>query len=394
MSMKSKRSRRRRRETIIFTILILVTLVILGYFFFDTNVVIHAQDEEIQVTNTDDEYEEAKATWLGIDISNLIEKDGEVDFQKPGKYVVKYHVKFSTKSCEKTVVVKDAMPPEITLVGESDVVVQNISEYEELGYEAKDNVDGDITGRVKANMKQVADNYYEIEYYVEDSSGNKSTCIRKVMVNAGTVFLTFDDGPSEEITPEILDILKEKNVKATFFLVGYGENKEEIVKRIYDEGHSIGLHGFSHDYSVIYQSVDALMNNFMTLQEMVKTTTGGYESNLIRFPGGTSNTVSRNYCVGIMSQATVKAGEYGYVYFDWNVDSNDAGGAKTADEIYQNVISGIQPGRNNVVLMHDSSGHTATKDALEKIIDYCILNGYQIKSITEDTVPVTHNPNN
>ena len=380
MSTRSKRSRRRRRENVIFTILILVTLVILGYFFFDTNVVIRAQDEEIQVTNTNNEYEEAKATWLGIDISSLIEKEGEVNFEKPGKYVVKYHVKFSTKSCEKTVVVKDAMPPEIMLVGESNVVVQNISEYEELGYEAKDNVDGDITGRVTANMKQVTDNYYEIEYYVEDSSGNKSTCVRKVMVNAGTVFLTFDDGPSMEITPEILDILKEKNVKATFFLVGYGENKEELVKRIYDEGHSIGLHGFSHDYSVIYQSIDALMNNYMTLQEMVRNTTGGYES--------------RNYCVGIMSQATVKAGEYGYVYFDWNVDSNDAGGAKTADEIYQNVISGIQPGRNNVVLMHDSSGHTATKDALERIIDYCILNGYQIKPITEDTVPVTHNPNN
>lgn len=214
--------------------------------------------------------------------------------------------------------------------------------------------------------------------------------------NGGVIYLTFDDGPSLENTPQILDILKAKEVKATFFILNYSGEQEEIVKRQYEEGHTIGLHGYSHDYSVVYSSMDALMNNFLSLQEKVVQTTGGYTSRIIRFPGGSSNTVSKKYCKGIMSQAVEEVTQKGLIYFDWNVSSGDAevSMCKDADQIYHNTIEGLKPGRENVVLMHDSMGHSATRDVVEKVIDYGKENGYVFKSITEDTVPVKHRVSN
>lgn len=209
--------------------------------------------------------------------------------------------------------------------------------------------------------------------------------------HGGTIYLTFDDGPSAEITPYILDILGAKGVNATFFIVGYkpGTVKEELVQRIVDEGHSLGLHGESHDYSKIYTSIENLEANFLTLQSKILESTG-IRPTIIRFPGGSSNTVSKNYCTGIMTKASTYLTEQGFVYFDWNVDSRDAGVAKTADEVYENVISGLKPGRRNIVLMHDSASKMHTLEALESIIDYGLENGYEFKVITAETKPMTH----
>lgn len=211
----------------------------------------------------------------------------------------------------------------------------------------------------------------------------------------GTVYLTFDDGPSTQITNQILDILKEKNVKATFFIIDYplDSEKEKIVIREFEEGHTVALHGTSHDYSKIYTSLDALIENFTTLQEKVKTSTG-YTATVIRFPGGSSNTVSKKYCTGIMTEAVEYFSNSEFVYFDWNVDSRDAGGAKSSEEVFENVTSGLKPGRNNIVLMHDSTGKQYTLDALEAIIDFCISEGYEFKAITDETPQVTHNVSN
>ena len=209
--------------------------------------------------------------------------------------------------------------------------------------------------------------------------------------HGGTIYLTFDDGPSAEIPPYILDILGAKGVNATFFIVGYkpGTVKEELVQRIVDEGHSLGLHGESHDYSKIYTSIENLEANFLTLQSKILESTG-IRPTIIRFPGGSSNTVSKNYCTGIMTKASTYLTEQGFVYFDWNVDSRDAGVAKTADEVYENVISGLKPGRRNIVLMHDSASKMHTLEALESIIDYGLENGYEFKVITAETEPMTH----
>ncbi len=212
-----------------------------------------------------------------------------------------------------------------------------------------------------------------------------------VETNTGIIYLTFDDGPSLSITPQILDILKSNNILATFFIVDYeyGSEKEELVKRAFEEGHTIALHGTSHQYSEIYSSLDALINNFETLQEKVFTSTS-YRSYIIRFPGGSSNTVSKRYCTGIMTEAVKYFSTTDFVYFDWNVDSQDAGGAYSKKEVFENVTSAIKPNRSNIVLMHDSNGKKYTIEALQDIINWGIAEGYEFKAITSETPQVTH----
>lgn len=207
----------------------------------------------------------------------------------------------------------------------------------------------------------------------------------------GTIYLTFDDGPSLNVTPQILDVLKENNIKATFFIVDYqiGSEREALIVRAFNEGHTIGLHGTSHTYSKIYSSLEALIENFETLQEKVYNSTG-YHSNIIRFPGGSSNTVSKSYCEGVMTKAVEYFSSTDFVYFDWNVDSQDAGGTTTPDGVFENVKSSIKPGRNNIVLMHDSESKSHTLEALQSIINWAISEGYEFKAITEETPQITH----
>ncbi len=205
----------------------------------------------------------------------------------------------------------------------------------------------------------------------------------------GIIYLTFDDGPSSDITPQILDILEQKNIKATFFVVHYNEKNAELVKKEVEKGHTVGLHGYSHSYSEVYSSQESCMENFKKIQDQVYQTTGK-KSNIIRFLGGSSNTVSKKYSEGIMTELTRRVVEEGYRYFDWNVDSDDAGCAKNKDDVYNNVITGLKENRKNVVLMHDFSNNQKTVDALSAIIDYGLENGYVFRKITEETPMVTH----
>ena len=143
---------------------------------------------------------------------------------------------------------------------------------------------------------------------------------------------------------------------------------DDVLKRAYDEGHTIGLHTSSHNYGYIYSSVDAYFNDLYAIQNKVKKITG-FAPMIVRFPGGSSNTVSRNYSIGIMTRLTGEVLNRGYRYFDWNVDADDAGGAYTdSNRIYLNVVNNLSYYKTNVVLMHDSYGHTATRDALKNIM--------------------------
>ena len=166
----------------------------------------------------------------------------------------------------------DTTVPVIRLQGVNEITLPANTKYTEPGYIATDDQDGDITSKVEVTRKKVADRTYEVYYNVSDSAGNKAkTVTRRVLVEvakeekqtesqenkdnknkAGVIYLTFDDGPSLDITPKVLDVLKEENIKATFFILNYGESKEELVKRIVDEGHTIGIHGYSHEYKDIY----------------------------------------------------------------------------------------------------------------------------------------------
>lgn len=212
----------------------------------------------------------------------------------------------------------------------------------------------------------------------------------------GVVYLTFDDGPSK-LTSECLDILKEYGVNATFFVIGFTDSdswKFDIMQRALDEGNVIALHGHSHEYADIYKSLEAATGNFYTENQQIKDALG-IDTKIIRFPGGSSNTVSRNYCKNVMTDAAKELTDNGYNYFDWNVSSGDAGSAvKSSEDIYQNVINGVSRSRVNVVLMHDGNGHQATIDALPRILEWLIDNGYEFGVITDDTPNVRHKINN
>ncbi len=209
----------------------------------------------------------------------------------------------------------------------------------------------------------------------------------------GVIYLTFDDGPSSNITPKVLDILKKEKIKATFFIINYSKANEKLVKRIVKEGHTIGIHGYSHEYSKIYKSRTAFLNNIYSLQQKIKESTG-VSTRYIRFPGGSSNTVSRHYKRGIMSDLTKAMLGRGFTYYDWNISSGDAGGTKTAQGMYNNVTRNLSKKRGNLVLMHDFSTNKKVLEALPKIIKYAKRNGYTFSSINENTPMYAHHVNN
>ncbi len=179
-----------------------------------------------------------------------------------------------------------------------------------------------------------------------------------------TVYLTFDDGPSP-YTSEILDILDKYGVKATFFVVNGRYNS--VMKEIVNRGHKIGLHCYKHVYSEIYASDEAYFKDLGKIANVVKTETG-VEADIVRFPGGGSNTISKKYSKGIMTRLTKSVVDKGYAYFDWNCSNGDADGAKTVEEQLENCSKFPKNAKNIVVLMHDNK--EATLKALPKIIEY------------------------
>ncbi len=207
------------------------------------------------------------------------------------------------------------------------------------------------------------------------------------------ICLTFDDGPSF-VTEKVLDTLKTNNVKATFFIINYSKAQKPIVKRIIDEGHTLAIHNYTHDYSKIYSSVSQFMSYYNKLYKKIKKDFG-YEVKVMRFPGGTSNTVSRNYSYGIMSKLTKKIKAKGHEYFDWNIDCTDASGYNiSSTAIYNATVDGLSKKSTNIVLMHDSGAKVTTAKALQRIIDFGNNNGYVFEAITKKTAKVQHKPQN
>lgn len=297
---------------------------------------------------------------------------------------------------EKEIIYEDNVNPELIMNGSKFAYAFVNEEYKDSGATASDNCDGDITSKIVVNNKVDISKVgsYEVEYAVTDNNGNSSSTFRMVTVSernkVGTIYLTFDDGPQWGTTDKILDILKEENVEATFFVTSKGP--DELIKRMYDEGHTVALHTSSHNYATVYASVDSYFNDLNAVNERVKRITGEY-SYIIRFPGGSSNTISRRYSQGIMSTLTSEVVNRGYKYYDWNVSSGDAaGGSPTAEQIKNNVVNNLKKTRVNMVLMHDIK--TYTRDALRDIIRYGKDNGYTFEKITMDTEMVKQRVNN
>lgn len=320
---------------------------------------------------------------------------------------------------ERSIVYDDRTAPELVLKGEETVHITAGSRFDEPGYTATDNVDGDITVNVIVNgeVNIGVPGSYTIHYSVTDHYGNSAEADRDVIVDPTqppeteppetappetdppktespddsgdkVVYLTFDDGPSE-YTLELLEILEKYNVKATFFVVGTA--KLEYLDEIAEAGHVIALHSNTHDYSKIYKSKKAFYEDLYALQEKIYEYCG-VKTFLHRFPGGSSNSVSKKYCKGIMTQLTKEMEEKGFTYFDWNVDSDDAGRARTAKQVYENVIAGIQERKTSIVLQHDIKGYSV--DAVEKIIQWGLANGYTFLPLTEDSPTCHHSVNN
>lgn len=208
------------------------------------------------------------------------------------------------------------------------------------------------------------------------------------------IYLTFDDGPSGSSTEEILDILKENDVHATFFVVNYSADKVPLLQRMVDEGHTIGIHAYDHDYSTCYSTDDAYPDGITKLSEKLKNDVN-YQPFCLRFPGGSSNTISRNYNEGVMTRLAVRVESMGLEYYDWNVDSGDAAGNHIDESVLvSNTKSELVKGRSNIVLMHDTDAKDTTVKALQAIIDYGKENGYHFEAIDPTTPPVHHHINN
>ena len=376
-------------------------------------------DDELTVgLNAEYVDEGAVAKQIIFDYSDDIQTDGTVNTSVPGVYEITYTLSShgKTKTAVRTVTVRDILPPQITLFGDSLIEVDYLSDFEDPGYEATDDIDGDMTEKVVRTLSEVADTdangapiegkYYTYTYSVTDKGGNSGEAKRTLHVKHAfnvpdakpdgnsVICLTFDDGPSTEVTNKILDILAVYGVKATFFIIDYGEEGVQRVRRMLEEGHTVAMHTLTHDYAKLYSSVDGFMNEIHLQQEKIYNDTG-YKPTFLRFPGGSSNTVSEYYGAGIMTELVQAVHADGLEYFDWNADTGDAtGNGIPADTLYTNFVNEIMHDRTNVVLMHDTDAKYTTAEALPRMIEYGLENGYEFAPITTATPPVHHAVNN
>lgn len=347
-------------------------------------------EPEVTVTNLEEYKDEgAEASFSGLmssfssDIaSSDIEPKSDVNYKKPGDYKITYSARFLyiwEGHADRIVHVKDTAAPVITLEGDQFLNGVVPADYQEQGFKAVDDYDGDVTDKVVRTVEEDA-----VVYTVKDSSGNEAKAERSIQEpTENVIYLTFDDGPGQ-YTQELLDILAKHNVKATFFVTAAGDSS--LIKKEAEAGHSIAVHTYSHEYSQIYSSEAAYMADFEKMENIIEQQTGK-RTKLFRFPGGSSNTVSKNYCPGIMTALTQHMTEKGYVYFDWNVVSGDAGETTDTEQVYQNIIGGIQKNPASVVLQHDIKGFSVA--AVERVIEWGKANGYVFLPLTTRS-PTAH----
>ena len=241
-------------------------------------------------------------------------------------------------------------------------------------------------------MQEEASGVYEttkVEESVRDTEtkAEEPAKINPVKSSGKKVYLTFDDGPSSN-TDQILDILKDYDVKATFFVVGKTDERSvKAYQRIVEEGHTLAMHSYSHKYDEIYESKEAFARDLNSLQEYLYETTGVWPR-IYRFPGGSSNTVSKVDMQELNEYLT----DIGITYFDWNVASGDAvSRTLPAETIVNNCLSGIEKQKESVILMHDASNKGTTIEALPQIIEAIQEQGdAELLPITDATVPVQH----
>ena len=410
---------------------------------------------------------------LGRDLP--VTAEGAVDGQTPGVYTRTYTARWLLweDQAERRVYVVDRTPPVITLEHREGYAPSWLDGYEEEGFRAEDNIDGELTaqvehvyrgdtvdysvsdaagnrttvtrqipysvgrprirplggerlrlpasfsftdpgwtafddmgndlrdyGKAESSVDPTRPGVYELRYAVENRAGDEVSVTRRVEIipaalpesvtpEEKTIYLSFDDGPGP-YTAQLLDVLKAYGVKATFFVTCRYPDYLDMVGRAFREGHSIGVHSASHNYYEIYASEEAYYEDFRACQEMIFKQTGQYTT-LFRFPGGSSNTVS-SFNEGIMTRLTKSMNDMGYQYFDWNVDSDDAGDTRWTGGVLRNVENGCQGKDCCLVLQHDVKDYSVA--AVRQLIEWGLENGYRFAALDMTSPPAHHSPAN
>lgn len=299
----------------------------------------------------------------------------------------------TTKKVVKVNFCADVTPPVISLGGFSEMCVKLGGTFTDPGYTATDNKDGNVTSSVtvSGSVDTSKVGTYEITYSATDAAKNTGIVKRRVCVydnvqaaqgenpTGSVIYLTFDDGPGK-YTQQLLNTLDSYGVKVTFFVTNQFPKYQHLIGAAYKAGHSIGVHTYSHQWS-IYRSKEAYFDDFWKMNAIIEKQTG-QKSRIFRFPGGTNNQVSRSYCSGIMSLLSTEMPKAGYFGYDWTVGSLDTELSSPA-AIASQVKKSLKPGKRNIVLLHDIKGHTV--NAIPEIIRYGITNGYKFATINENT---------
>lgn len=227
------------------------------------------------------------------------------------------------------------------------------------------------TGNTKVSYKNLYPDLYAgvPDEKTETEDGANDAATEK---SGKTVYLTFDDGPSRN-TEKLMYILEEKGIRATFFVVGENmtESGLECLKEYAEAGHVIGLHSYSHDYSKIYSSVEAFLEDYNKLFELIVKETG-VTPQIYRFPGGSCNIYGKK----IIEEIKTEMERRGFTYYDWNVSGEDSVGTPTAYSIKKNIFDNLEKVNNPVVLLHDSAINELTVSIVPEIIDAFIEKGY------------------
>lgn len=234
-----------------------------------------------------------------------------------------------------------------------------------------------------------ADNTIDGEMTTQDARGEDAgqTAAENTAESkqAKRVYLTFDDGPSV-YTGQILDILAANNVKATFFVIGRDEEYYDYYRRIVDEGHTLGMHSYSHVYQDLYASVEAFGNEIEKLNNLLYDVTGK-KSSIFRFPGGSSNNVAPLPIQDYIAYLN----EHNINYYDWNALNGDAvTSGLSPEQLVDNIMNDVENNQDSIVLMHDLQTTHTTVESLQLLIDTLKSEGYEILPIDADTPLIQH----
>ena len=305
---------------------------------------------------------------LQKDVNNLLELHGQLEQSiKPVKS--KEHYAYAAENND-----FDDEEQEVDVVSNNKDDIVNIEDidlddlYREKSY----------TGDIKEGSLEKSPDHIEL------SDEEDPVLINDGIYKNKKVYLTFDDGPSI-YTNDILDIMAEYNVKATFFVVGdKSKSAKKIYKRIVDEGHAIGLHSYSHDYRKIYNSLEDFDKDFTKLWDLLYDTIG-FRPMIYRFPGGSANQVHKHGMEEFIKYLNDKS----VVYFDWNALNEDATGVDyTEEQLINNIISDVKRKNRSIVLMHDASSKKTTVNSLPELIETLIEGGATLLPLDEDVKPI------